>query len=202
MFALSDGLRPAANGRTNLPEGAGTFHCPVVAEVTGVENLSELEAERRALQDSKLKDYALAQGDQLEGRSFEPVRQGEGVEPEAALTAAVRKSILAECGKQALDGLKCWKLPVRIQTQYVYSADPKAILVVPANYTGHGAIYSEGPVVFLDGKNRNWIQKCVSKSWVAVQGEVRLGHLTHLGKRVDLEAAGKDKPEKPKDEDE
>lgn len=188
VFALSERLR---GEKRQVVEGAGTFHSVVIAEVPGVENLSEAEAERRALQDARLRDYAAAQGDLWENaRVLDPTKEIDGVDPEKGLPEDVRTAILSEVGKDALDAMHCYKLSGQVANQYqaVISNDPKAILVVAASFQAHGSIYSEGPVVFLEGKQTVWVQRCVTKSWVAVKGEPRVGQLTMLGKRLDVEA--------------
>jgi hypothetical protein len=188
VFALSERLR---GEKRQVVEGSGTYHSIVVADVAGVENLSEVEAERRALQDAKLKDYAAAQGDLWENaRILDPKKELDGVEPEKGLPEDVRTAILSELGKDALDGMQCYKLSGQVANQYqaVISNDPKAILVIAASFQAHGSIYSEGPVVFLEGKQKVWVQRCVTKSWLAMKGEARVGQLTMLGKRIDVEA--------------
>jgi hypothetical protein len=193
IFALAEHLR---GERRNASDTSGTFHSVVVAEVTGVDNLTEQEADRRALQDSKLKDYAATQGDVLEGRTFDPTKEGEALEPEKALPDDVRKAIEAEVGKDAFTEMRCFKLGKQPnQLQHVLSNDPKAILIVSPGYRAHGSIYAEGPVVILGSKEKNervWVQRCVSKSWVAVRGEPRMGTLLQLGKKVDLETKKED----------
>ncbi|MEZ0230472.1 MAG: pentapeptide repeat-containing protein [Planctomycetota bacterium] len=193
IFALSERLH--GERRVNV-ETAGTFHSQVIVEVPGVENLSDAEAKRRALLDAKLKDYAHAQGDLWEGsKIYDPVKDTEGTEPEKTIPADVREAIISEVGKKAFDEMSCFKISGN-QTQNfqaVISNDPKAIIVIAGNYAGHGSIYTEGPIVFLESKQRQaWMQRCVSKSWVAIKGEPRVGEFTILGKRVDVEAKAKD----------
>jgi hypothetical protein len=91
--------------------------------------------------------------------------------------------------------MQCFKISGNQTQNYqaVISNDPKAIIVIAGNYAGHGSIYAEGPIVFLESKQRQaWVQRCVSKSWVAVKGEQRVGQFTILGKRVDVEGKAKD----------
>lgn len=188
IFALSERLR---GQNRQGGDAAGTFHSAVIADVPGVENLSEAEAERRALEDVKLKDYAATQGDLWEGaRILDPTKDSDGAEPEKGLPEDVRKAIASEIGKNALDDMRCYKLAGNQANNYqaVISNDPKAILVVAGNFQGHGSIYAEGPIVFLESKGNAWLQRCVSKSWVVVKGEPRVGQFTLLGKRVDVEA--------------
>lgn len=189
IFATSERLH--GNQRVNV-ENAGTFHSQVIVEVAGVENLTEEEAKRRTLQDAKLKDYALAQGDLYEGaKTYDPTKDSDGTEPEKGLPEDVRKSVLSEVGKTALDEMRCYKISGNQTQNYqaVICNDPKAIVVIAGNFAGHGSIYAEGPVVFLEGKQRSsWVQRCVSKSWVVVKGEARVGEFLLLGKRVDVES--------------
>jgi hypothetical protein len=187
VIALSEKVR---GDRRVQVENAGTFHSVVITEVANVENLSEAEAEKRALQDAKLKDYAQSQGDLWEGAKFlDPTKDDEGTEPEKALTEDVRKAIESEIGKDALDDMKCYKLSGTATRDYhgVLSTSKKAILIITASYQSHGPIYCEGPIVILGGKQRNWLHKVVTKSWAAVKGEPRVGQFVMLGKKVDVE---------------
>ncbi|MBI3724742.1 pentapeptide repeat-containing protein [bacterium] len=188
IFALSDPVRDARRGSYG---GAGTFYSEVIVEVAKVENLSAADVERRKLKETTLKEYARSQGDDLDHQNVFDPTDTDGADPEKMLTDEMRRSIVSQVGKKALADMKCYKVgahkfPQNPSHYHVLSVDPKAILVVTAGFASSGSIYSEGPVVLTDG-DRTPHTRCVTKSWIVVEGKNHRVSPLALGEHIDVE---------------
>lgn len=169
VFALAQGLRGEAR---RVPETAGTFASPVVAEVEGVEMLSLEDADRRVLRGMSIRSYAQSLGESEGSLNVPALRSAQ--DPKEALSARLRKAIEASVGKDALADMRCYKLSAQKTAQgwsNVLCTDPHAILIVDKTWSS-GPVYARGPVVVLDPE-ANCPRRIVTKGWLCVRGALR-----------------------------
>lgn len=170
-------------------QAPGSVHLGPRVELPG-SDLDLQEAMKATLRASKVDAFAaLADDARTRSEGCEDALAGSKHEPVESLDAEVRAQIQASLGARALEGLECHRL-ARTRAGTIFARDPKVVLVVdPASIQGRTAIFAEGPIVFVHATPGIALEHCVSKSWIAAEGNVRAKFLS-LGRKIEFETEG------------